>query len=111
MAWTRRLLGDNNTPIGDSYTSLAELFNFERENGIRIPNATLKILNQSATITYGKRPNDPVGIGDPIAAGSGISFDATIDNAWDLGQIWIRNTTALSIATVVLNGPIYIGED
>lgn len=114
MAWRRIALGKRSETVGDAYRNLADLLlgNKKALSGYRVPNGTIMAITNGLTLAYGQQPQDlDAGVGQPIAAGAGIGLNSDLEAAWDLAEIWVRNTTPASNAVVVVNGPLFAGQD
>lgn len=111
MPWARTVVGKRSASVGDSYRSLADLLLgiTAKESGYRVPNGLVTVATNGATFAYGQQPTDlAAGVGHPVAAGDGFGMNSDLEAAWDLAEVWVRNTTALSVAVVTVGGPVFV---
>lgn len=112
-SWRRTILGARASAIvGDTYRSLADLLLSSpgTESGYKLPDNLIFFNTNGATVAYGAQPSElTVGVGAAYAAGAGVGMGyGNPDQAWDLAEVWVRNTTAGSNAVVVVQGPVYV---
>lgn len=109
MVWIRSNISKRSVAVGDGYRSLSDLLlKSLKVRGFRLPNGTIQIKTNGATFDYGSQPEDlAAGVGQDLGAGTSIGMNSDLEAAWDLAEIWVRNTTPGSIATIICNGPIF----
>lgn len=90
--------------VDDAFHSLAELFGLLGGNAVIMSEGFLYARTNGFTWRYGDETTPTTAsTGAPVPADGGAGFGPTSTVGWDLGKLWVRNTTAGSNATIVLN--------
>lgn len=115
--WRRVSMGGAkpSATVGDSYRSLADLLLASpgTESGYRLPDGLLFVQTNGVTVAYGGQPSDlSTGPGAPIPAGAGVGIGGhgNPEVAWDLAEIWVRNSAPGSNGIISLLGPLFAYE-
>lgn len=106
MAWKRIVLGKPQANITDGYRSVASLLGFGGESGYKFPNGSLVITANGATVRVQRGQPADADPGDALPAGTALDQQADPSYAWDLAEVWIRNSVGGAVCILVVNGPI-----
>lgn len=94
------------TLADDDYHRVADLLSFRGFRGVYMLEGFLSAVSNGLTFVYPSQTQPPAAeAGTPLAVGASAGFGPVQSKeiAWDLRELWVRNTTAGSNATVVLN--------
>lgn len=100
---------------GDNYRTVADLFGVAGISvGAKLVEGFIQALTNGATLYVASDTTDVPGPTDPgfslaVGAGQGWGPAYRSDAALDLANVWVRNTTAGSNATVIVQGIFDVG--
>lgn len=95
------------TLAADTFRALVDLFGFPSVTPVRIVGGTLTVAGNPAVIRIVAAGSPAPATADPgtdVAADAGIGIQESDD--WYLSELWVRNGTAGSNATVTFSGTL-----